>query len=178
MNHIPEGFCQCGCGRETPIAKATRPERGHIKGQPLPYCPYHVRPINAGPDYRLDPETSCWEWLKNRSWNGYGMVNREGHVYAHCLYYSRFVGPIPLGYEVDHLCRNRICVNPAHLEAVTPAENARRSRATKLTAEQVRAIKRLIGQGSTNSEIAPRFGVTSGAIYRIRRGHNWKDILP
>lgn len=47
-------------------------------------------------------------------------------IYAHRLSYELFVGPIPDGYELDHLCRNRGCVNPAHLEAVTHRVNVLR----------------------------------------------------
>jgi len=46
---------------------------------------------------------------------------------AHRAVYQLLVGPIPLGLQIDHLCRNRVCVNPAHLEAVTQRENIRRS---------------------------------------------------
>lgn len=50
--------------------------------------------------------------------------------YAHRWIYEQCVGPIPEGYEVDHTCRVGMCVNPDHLEAVTPDENARRTRLT------------------------------------------------
>lgn len=66
----------------------------------------------------------CWEWLGYRSSEGYGVITmaRKQRL-AHRLSYEFNIGPIPDGLDLDHLCRNRGCVNPAHLEPVTPRVN-------------------------------------------------------
>lgn len=69
----------------------------------------------------------CWEWTGGRDGNGYGRIRVGGRQQgAHRISYELFVGPVPTGLELDHLCRLRHCVNPGHLEPVTHAENMRR----------------------------------------------------
>ncbi len=79
------------------------------------------------------PTTGCWIWLGALHRNGYGNIRvgsmkdgTRGHRVAHRALYEALVGPIPAGMELDHLCRVRSCVNPAHLEPVTRRENLRR----------------------------------------------------
>lgn len=80
----------------------------------------------------IDPHTHCWIWTRARNVSGYGRM-RVGagadrrFVQAHRASYEAFVGPIPAGMQLDHLCRNRPCVNPEHLEPVSGAENTRRA---------------------------------------------------
>ncbi|MFI5629195.1 HNH endonuclease signature motif containing protein [Streptomyces sp. NPDC051664] len=73
-------------------------------------------------------EAGCWEWRGERNKQGYGYYRVSGkRHYAHRASYEAVVGPIPDGLEIDHLCVNPPCINPAHLEPVTHAENQRRA---------------------------------------------------
>lgn len=70
----------------------------------------------------------CWLWLGTITPNGYGQIRvSRSNRSAHRVLYEFLVGPIPEGLDLDHLCRVRRCVNPAHLEPVTRSENIRRS---------------------------------------------------
>lgn len=89
--------------------------------------------VSATPSQRfwakVREEGDCWVWTAyvDKS-NGYGKFQLGGaNVYAHRFAYEDMIADIPAGLQIDHLCRNRICVNPYHLEPVTPLVNTRRS---------------------------------------------------
>ncbi len=75
-----------------------------------------------------DEANGCWLWTAARNENGYPLLWAGGKmIRAHRFSYEVHVGSIPAGLDLDHLCRVRHCVNPAHLEPVTRSENLRRS---------------------------------------------------
>lgn len=77
----------------------------------------------------------CWLWKPPLARKGYGYLNvNRVPQWAHRISYELLVGPIPKGLQIDHLCMVKSCVNPAHLEVVTPAENMRRMRVAKASA--------------------------------------------
>lgn len=81
----------------------------------------------------------CWYWLGGKNAQGYGNVSVGGTTRrAHRVAYEILVGSIPEGLVVDHLCRNPSCVNPDHLEPVTPRENTLRGRAPELLRQMAR----------------------------------------
>lgn len=102
---------------------------------------------------KVHKTSGCWVWTGAVDHGGYGVFKLDGRsVYAHRLAYTLENGPIPAGLEIDHLCRNRACVNPTHLEAVTRQENnARRPKSpnwgrTKRARKEIIAILRSRGE--------------------------------
>jgi hypothetical protein len=70
----------------------------------------------------------CWIYTGARTSNGYGSIRHDGRTqYAHRVAYEAFVGPIPAGHDLDHLCRVRACFRPAHLDPVPRLTNLHRS---------------------------------------------------
>jgi hypothetical protein len=120
-----------GCGTEFgPTQRDTQ-----ARWVPRRYCS-HVCYRQRDPDPPVDrfwgsvaKVTGCWLWQAGTTSNGYGkfrLSHRGRTVRAHRYAYELLVGPIPDGLQLDHLCRNRVCVNPAHLEPVTARENVLR----------------------------------------------------
>lgn len=168
-------LCLCGCGEPAPRARQNL--RHVAKGQAFDYCAGHHRRAQqaALPDFVEDSETNCWVWQKGLSPKGYGQAWIAGTKTtrnAHRVYYEDLVGSVDPGLELDHLCGNRACVNPAHLEPVTHVENVRRGRRAKLTAAAVAEIR---SSPRTGRELARQFGVTESAISAVRKGRVWRQ---
>lgn len=175
----PSGLCLCGCGRPTSIAKWSNKRHGYVRGHHRPYVRGHTSRAIAT-EYVIEDrgyKTLCWIWQKGTAKQKYpyGLVYDENrrHLPAHRVYYERAKGPIPEGLDLDHLCRQPSCVNPDHLEPVTPAINTRRGNAAKLTEEDVAEIRRLSGM-LTQREIGGRFGVTQSSVSRVLSRETWK----
>jgi hypothetical protein len=180
---MSEGLCKCGCGKPTSIARRTRSDRGYVKGQPIPYISGHntcgsdlQKIITFMNKVKLIPSggrPDCMEW-DGTIQEGYGFQHKTfGEYLAHRISYTFCYGPIPKGLEIDHRCTNRSCVNPEHLEAVTPQINSRRCYRTKLTVENVDEIR---ASSESPRTLARRFGVHRQTIRHIIKGINWKVV--
>jgi hypothetical protein len=166
-----QDYCQCGCGG------VVNPGRRCIQ--------YHGR--KAPPPEQLIAEqdcgysSPCWMWQGTLTTAGYGQyhftVNGVLHYpMAHRLMWEKANGPIPDGLHIDHLCRNPPCVNPDHLEPVTPRENAYRGNATKVTDEEALEIRRRRAAGETAPSIARDYPIGESAVRSIAQGHTRKHL--
>lgn len=140
---------------------------------------------------RVRVENGCWLWGRAVSSNGYGFMwvsERRRYQNTHRASYEAFVGPIARGLQVLHRCDVRLCVNPAHLFLGTQKDNiadmiakgrdnrprGERAGTAKLTAEKVRAIRKITGK--TSRQIAVEFGVGKSTINAVRDRTAWKHL--
>jgi hypothetical protein len=170
------GYCACGCGEQTSRIETSCARRGLVRGEFRKYVKGHSRRL-AAREFVVEDRgyiTPCWIWQLTLDDKGYGHAGRGGKVVAmHRFHFEQRYGPVPPGRELDHLCRQRSCVNPEHLELVTHAENCRRGKSTKLDWERVTEIRRLAAKGAVQRRLAERFGVTEQQIHRIVKGKCW-----
>lgn len=122
--------CRCSCGKEV-VVTGIHLRSGHTKSCGCFHRPAFQRFMK---NVMIMP-SGCLEWTGGLNGVGYGQFyigkkargqtvqGDTGKGYAHRWSYEHFVGPIPEGLHLDHLCRNRKCVNPEHLEPVTIREN-------------------------------------------------------
>jgi hypothetical protein len=126
-----------------------------------------------GIHYIVDPTTGCWNWMRALNAAGYGAGFFGGRwMLAHRAAYQASHG-LPSG-QLDHLCRNRKCINPEHLEPVTPAENVRRGQNAVLSSEAAEVIRYLRANTNwTYRFIARAFGVTYQNIHLVATQQTW-----
>jgi hypothetical protein len=181
------GLCACGCGGRTKLAPRTSTRYGWVKGEPLPYLRGHAAWKDRGPLWVDGPVPvdrpdlgPCWIWQRFLNSEGYGTgsfvrFGRPGTgLLAHRVLFEHYVGPIPDGMELDHLCFTPACVRweaapgapSGHLEIVTPAENLARRRRTnqKLYNPQLAQALVMRGSGMRWRAIADELGVTHGPL--------------
>lgn len=167
-------LCMCGCGEAAPIAPASNATLGIRRGFAVRYVKGHAG--RRWCTWRETPDTNCWLWTAYIMPSGYGLSCVGGKKQtAHRAVYEEFVGPVPDGLELDHLCRVRACVNPGHLEPVTRAENGRRGRNSKLTEQQVREI-RALAPTTGRRELGRRYGVSHQTVRQIIDRRIWADL--
>ena len=201
LDNIPYGYCHCGCGQKTGIAKrAKRSRNGYVyrKGEPFHFVKSHAgsnpRPLVRRFWEKVDKsggDNACWNWTAAKTAAGYGVLRMpdKTNQYAHRIAYEWSIGPIPKGCYLCHHCDNPTCVNPSHMFVGEQIDNMRdaatkgrttkgeRSKQTTLTAEQVLALRAEYATGTVlQRELAARYNISRGSVGNIVRRESWKHI--
>lgn len=138
--------------------------RGHMNGV------RYKRLVELGkaPTSVILPE--CWNWSGSiNKKTGYGKKQWFGETWlAHRWVWTMLFGTIKKGMTIDHICSNRKCVNPHHLEVVTQQENLHRGRGTKLTYEQIQEIRALPVRRGDRNKIAKKYDIHPSYVSQIR----------
>ena len=173
--------CACGCGEITSIALVTDARYGVKAGEPRKYINRHSKRLSPI-EYEVEDRgyiTPCWIWKRGKDKDGYGLTQSESGktTRAYKRNYEKRFGPVPSDKVLDHLCKQRDCVNELHLQVTSVAVNTRRGKSTKLSVEQVVEIRGLLATHQYKlKSIGDRFNVSWGTIRAIRDGRNWNGV--
>jgi HNH endonuclease len=140
--------------------------------------------VEDGSRFKIDKKTGCWIYLMGiNSITGYGQYslylgkNNYKNVLAHRYFYEKYIKRISKGKILDHLCRNRRCVNPYHLEEVAHNQNTQRGNLSKLDKKSVQEIRKMHKAGVSQYKIAKIFNVVQSNVSRIVNNFTWKNIV-
>ena len=133
--------------------------------------------------------TPCWLWVGSTRCRGYGQFSISGRqLYCHRISWMLEYGDIPAGLHVCHSCDVPLCVRPSHLFLGTVQDNmadrdakgrglrGENNGASKLTATQVRELRRLQSRGSTYKQLAARFSISAAQAHNIANGAQWRSV--
>lgn len=140
------------------------------------------QPVKERFESNFVKSAGCWNWQSGLAHNGYGRFKiNYMSVKAHRFAYELYLGPIPDGLLVMHMCDNRQCVNPDHLTVGDQKENVRdcvvKGRRGKLQPADIPEIRKLIGAKVPISDIAAQYKVDRDTISAIGSGKAWSSIV-